>query len=232
MGAPVHRYAIYFVPPAHTPLWRYGCAALGYDSWSGEVTARHAHAFFSSPRIAEWTNDPGRYGFHATLKPPFALREGRTIEELEAAATTFANTRGTFVVERLAVRALGGFLALVPVTNCDELQRLAADCVTAFEPFRAPLTAADRAHRLKSPLTANQIAHLDRWGYPYVFDEFRFHMTLTGRLPEGPKAAALAALEDLYRSINQAVTFDAVTICEQPDRAARFRVRRRFAFGG
>jgi hypothetical protein len=24
--------------------------------------------------------------------------------------------------------------------------------------------------------------YLDRWGYPYVMEEFRFHMTLTGRL--------------------------------------------------
>ena len=30
---------------------------------------------------------------------------------------------------------------------------------------------------------AEQEALLQRWGYPYVMEEFRFHLTLTGRLP-------------------------------------------------
>ncbi|MEM9360703.1 MAG: DUF1045 domain-containing protein, partial [Pseudomonadota bacterium] len=107
---------------------------------------------------------------------------------------------------------------------------LAAACVQKFEPFRALLSPADRDRRLKSPLTDKQIENLDAWGYPYVFDEFRFHMTLTGRLPETVQQEALATLQDLYAHIDHAVVFDGIAICEQPDRDSQFFVRRRFSF--
>ncbi|MEM7748306.1 MAG: DUF1045 domain-containing protein, partial [Pseudomonadota bacterium] len=85
--------------------------------------------------------------------------------------------------------------------------------------------------RLRSPLTDKQIENLDAWGYPYVFDEFRFHMTLTGRLPEAIQQDALTALRDLYAHIDRPVTFDGIAICEQPDRDSQFFVRQRFSFG-
>jgi hypothetical protein len=31
-------------------------------------------------------------------------------------------------------------------------------------------------------LNQSQVANLDRWGYPYLFADFRFHMTLTGKV--------------------------------------------------
>ncbi len=33
-------------------------------------------------------------------------------------------------------------------------------------------------------MTERQRNYLAVWGYPYVFEEFRFHMTLTGPVPE------------------------------------------------
>ena len=54
-------------------------------------------------------------------------------------------------------------------------------------PFARPPGAAELERRRKAGLSAAQEKMLLRWGYPYVLDEFRFHLTLTGRLqPEGP----------------------------------------------
>ena len=52
----------------------------------------------------------------------------------------------------------------------------------AFNAYRAPLSAADRERRIKAKLSPRQIELMDQWGYPYVLDEYRFHMTLTGAL--------------------------------------------------
>ncbi|MEM9360247.1 MAG: DUF1045 domain-containing protein [Pseudomonadota bacterium] len=207
------RYAIYFVPSADTALWRFGCKAVGYDSQARADIDFHENPFYAQESARDWTADPRRYGFHATLKPPFALADGSTIEGLEKAAITFTKERQAFQMPRLKVAPIGSFLALVPEVSSQELSSLAADCVRIFEPFRAPLSAADRDRRLRSPLTEKQVENLDAWGYPYVFDDFRFHMTLSGRLPDAVQQDALAALRDLYRHVDQPVTFDpALTI--------------------
>ena len=224
------RYAIYFLPEKRSVLWAFGSRAVGYDSQSGEAVSFHEHAFYQRDDIRDLTADPRRYGFHATLKPPFSLAEGREIEELETELEAFAADRPVFVVDRLEVARLGGFLALIPTGPNELLAALAADCVRRFEPFRAPLGAADRERRLKSPLTDRQISYLDTWGYPYVLDEFRFHMTLTGRLPEDAISDGLSALTAIYAPLSQAVRFGSVCLCEQPDRESQFRLRRRFGF--
>jgi putative phosphonate metabolism protein len=190
MSAP--RYAIYFVPPGQSPLYRFGAAVLGRDGYSGEAVAFPPG--FDAAAWRELSREPRRYGFHATLKAPFRLAAGQDEAGLAAAVADFARQRRAFGAGPLVVRELGTFLALAPETPCAPLDRLAADCVRAFEPFRAPLDDADRARRLALPLTPRQIEYLEAWGYPYVFEEFRFHMTLTGAQPGSVRKKALTTL--------------------------------------
>jgi uncharacterized protein DUF1045 len=128
------------------------------------------------------TVDASRYGFHATLKAPFRLAEGRTPEELDAALARFAAGRPGVVVPQLSLARLGGFFALVPGAAAAELHALADEVVTGFDAFRAPATDAELARRNPAALTPRQRELLKAWGYPYVLDEFRFHMTLTDRI--------------------------------------------------
>jgi hypothetical protein len=46
---------------------------------------------------------------------------------------------------------------------------------------------------LAAPLSERQRALLIEWGYPYVFDEFRFHMTLSSSLADAQERATLVA---------------------------------------
>ena len=77
----------------------------------------------------------------------------------------------------------GAFIALCPAQKQPAIAELESACVHAFHAFRAPMTATERERRLKSPLTPRQIELMDRWGYPYVLDQYRLHMTLTGPIP-------------------------------------------------
>ena len=227
------RYAVYFVPSTDDPLWRFGCQAVGYDSATGEEVPFHDAPFYRAPQIAEWTADPRRYGFHATLKPPFHFADGAVVEDLEQSLAEFSATTAPVELGHLAVSILGRFLALTPREAGPAASEFAAKCVRAFEAFRAPLSEADRARRLAGNLTERQVAYLDQWGYPYVFEEFRFHMTLTGRLPDDATSdAARDQLSDLYAAIDRPVRIDALTLCEQATRDSRFRVRRRFQLTG
>src|SRR6202000_780688 len=59
--------------------------------------------------------------------------------------------------------------------------------------LRARPSPDDLGRRLAAPLTERQRALLVEWGYPYVFDEFRFHMTLSNSLDDAHERDALLA---------------------------------------
>jgi Protein of unknown function (DUF1045) len=71
----------------------------------------------------------------------------------------------------------------VPRRPTPALAALASHCTTSFDVFRAPMTKKERVRRMASHLSPSQMQNLDRWGYPFVFEDFRFHMTLTVPCP-------------------------------------------------
>lgn len=223
------RYAVYFVPARHSSLAVFGASVIGYDVWTGLSLPVMTPASLDGAGWCEFADEPARYGFHATLKAPFHLREGAAEGDVLAVAQGVAEAHSAVSIGRLSVRALSRFIALVPDEPPAPLATLADACVREFESLRAPLTEADRARRLKSALTARQNRFLEDWGYPYVFEEFRFHMTLTGALPEAQQAAALAGLTHLWQAVAQPAVLDAITIAKQPTRASAFKVLATYA---
>ena len=167
-----------------------------------------------------------RYGFHGTLKAPFDLAEGRTPEELDAALARFAAGRKAVLVPRLRVARLGGFFALIPGAAAAELYALADEVVTAFDRFRAPPTEAELARRDPASLTPRQRELLKAWGYPYVLDEFRFHLTVTDRIPTARQSAVEAALNDWFAaSIGATVPVDALALFTEAEPGAPFTLQ-------
>lgn len=224
------RYALYAAPPPDHRLWSFGSAVIGYDAASACDVPFPSHAPCDSTDWTDLTGDPRRYGFHGTLKAPFALAAGAGEAELLEAAMLFAERRQSFVVPALAVALLGRFVALVPAEASTSLATLAGDCVRDFDAFRAPLSEADRARRLKAPLTDRQVDQLDAWGYPYVFEDFRFHMTMTGSLPEDRREAVRSALAAAYAAIAAPFAVDALCVFRQDEPAGRFTILARFPF--
>ncbi len=163
-------------------LYRFGAAWLGYDVYDGSGLSRDADGDRVDFDRDTLTHEPRRYGFHATLKAPFRLTETFDESDLVSAFESFAGRPRSIPNVQLNVRAIGAFVALAPTSSCASLHALADDSVMALDPFRAPLREADRQRRNVKSLSPSQIANLERWGYPYVFDEFRFHMTLTGKM--------------------------------------------------
>jgi putative phosphonate metabolism protein len=218
------RYAIYYLPPSDSALWRFGCSVIGYDSSSGEDVKSCVPAFDMKPL----TTEPARYGFHATLKAPFRLAEDVSEPDLIAAMTAFARTQAPVDLGYLAVKRIAGFIALAPKTPPSQLGDFAALCVQTFDEFRAPMNADERLRRLRAPLTYSQQRYLDRWGYPYVLDEFRFHMTLTDSLPDDVSDPLSQALHQIYAPIDIAHIINDISLCAQSQPNERFREIARF----
>jgi putative phosphonate metabolism protein len=222
------RYAIYFTPTPDTALWRLGSSILGYDAEARQSTAYPQHGLWHETWFVRAQETPARYGFHATLKAPFALAPGVTEGELLGRAFAFSNYWAPIYLPAMEVVSLDAFVALCPLVEDAELNRLAAACVSEFDDLRAPLDPADRERRLSQVLTQRQHEHLDRWGYPHVFDDYRFHMTLTGPIPRALQPRALEVLRSLYRRISAPVRIDAITVLAQATRRSRFVILERF----
>lgn len=210
------RYALYYAPEPGSALWRFGSGVIGYDAATG---LRVPFLIPSAIDPASWqaaTEDPRRYGFHATLKAPFRLIGSADEIDLISEVARFAATRPSAPVGPCEVRVVDeAFVAFTPNGSSSALDALENAVVTHFDRFRAPLSAEEIERRRPERLTPNQRAHLDRWGYPYVFDEFRFHMTLTGRLPNAADvASSLARVWRAFRD-SSAVTVDRLALFRQ-----------------
>lgn len=220
------RFAIYFVPAADTPLYRFGAAVLGYDCYTGEPVARPRDAALSEAEWAALTAEPRTYGFHATLKAPFRLRAELDCPDLFAQVQTLAASVTDIPTFEPVVGLIGGFVAIVPRAASPVLDRLAADCVTAFERFRLPMTPQERSRRLAAGLSLQQIVYLDRFGYPYVFEEYRYHMTLTGRVEPDRRGAIHALIQNEFARTCGAgpIRLDRLALARQDRPGASFRV--------
>jgi putative phosphonate metabolism protein len=227
------RYALYFTPPASDPLTLAAQRWLGRNAFTGAALEQPAVSGFEASAMAGLTADPRRYGFHATLKAPFALAEGRSEAELVAELGRFVCEMEAVDIPQLVVGRLGSFFALVPGDHCAPLQSFAGEVVRRFERFRAPLTSADIARRRPDELGAAERQNLVQWGYPYVFNEFRFHMTLTGRVPAESRDGMEAALLDHFADFHdRPLTLGGLALFREPSRGADFTVHSLFPLGG
>ncbi len=218
------RYAIYYVPAAMSALYRFGASVLGYDAYNGKEVA-----YPVGVDAAVWpslTREPRVYGFHATMKPPIRLKDGLTERDLADAFYAFAREQAPVDAGQLVVRALGSFIALVPAEPCAALNRLADACVRHFDGFRAMMTEQELSKRLTPGLSDRQIEHLYRWGYPHVFEDFRFHMTLTGALTMQKRTAAHKLLRERFEQASDAaaLTVDRLVVSRQSAAGSPFVV--------
>jgi putative phosphonate metabolism protein len=229
------RYAVYFAPPPASPWGVFGASWLGRDAATDAAVPQPPIAGIAPEEFAALTAAPRRYGFHATLKAPFALRPGATLRDLAAALETLAAARAPAPLPPLEPTRLDDFIALVPAGHPAGVNELAAECVRALDAWRAPPAPAELARRRLRRLTERQERHLDRWGYPYVLADYRFHMTLTGSIDAVPMqrvAAVLAAARAAVAALAHVpLVVDALALFEERGPGKPFVERVRMPLG-
>ena len=215
------RYAIYYIPDL--PLFQIGSDWLGWNSLTGQESLLSA----DHHRI---TDRPRKYGFHATVKPPFSLVSHSSQGELQDAFHAFCEHVSPATGGTLKISRLGRFLAMIQDVQTNEVTELAASTVSYFDKFRAPLTDKDIEKRRRRRLTPQQDALMLRWGYPYVMQEFKFHMTLTDPL-------AHDTIDDIERRANsmfhdfldQSLNISSLALLGEQEGSGRFHVIERLS---
>lgn len=219
------RTALYFTPPRDHPLSQAAVSWLGRDAYGETATNGPGFDAIGPDEWASLTASPRRYGFHATIKAPFTLASGKSVADLDAALSAYCMETAPVMLPSLKLARLGSFFALIPGAPSPQLQAFAGDTVRAFELFRAALSEADIARREGSGLSDEQKDNLRRWGYPYVFEQFRFHMTLTGPVPEADQPRIEALLRRHFAAfIGKNLSLDALSLFVEPQRGDDFTV--------
>lgn len=227
------RYAVYYAPEKGSPLAQLGNRWLGRDPECYADLSPPDNMDLSTDLFEKYTATPKRYGFHGTLKAPFRLCETASYFDLDTALEKLAQTLPPACAGNLKLKAFSDFFALVPSGTCDEINLLSARCVEALDVYRRPLESYELDRRRLANLTPKQDAYLEKWGYPYVFDEFRFHLTLTGNVPETLHAEFRALIKSWMTPVFNA-PFKVSEIClfGDPGGGLPFKLIKRYALTG
>jgi 2'-5' RNA ligase len=229
------RYAIYFAPAPDTAFWSFGSRVLGYDAATGLDVPGFTLPGTTEERWRSIVARPRTYGFHAALKAPFHLNDADE-GDLMSALDAFARGRPPIDLGRLKISAFAsgasgaGFAAFTPVSPASGLRDLERDIVTGLDRFRRSTTPAERDGRRPDSLTERQRAHLDAYGYPFVLDDFRFHMTLTGEIANIESISAQLADAADRALAELTVSIDAICLFRQDRRSSSFRIIGRHNF--
>jgi len=195
----MNRLAVYFAPRPGAFATR-AAQWLGRDAASAQEVGQPALPGLPA-EPEQLTAEPRRYGFHCTLRAPFRPAPGLSASDIAAAVAALARRLPAVRCDGLVLESLNGFLALVP-TGCEAaLMELGAAVVEGTDHLRAPLAPEEIARRRPETLSPRQRELLHRWGYPFVMEEFRFHLTLTGRLPQEYRTPVATALQVYFAPV-------------------------------
>jgi 2'-5' RNA ligase len=212
------RYAVYFCPAAGSGLGAFGREWLASTSLPG-LTSAAVHDLLADVR---------RYSWHATLRSPFALADGASYDDLRRKLSHIAQQHNAFELP-LQLDQLAGFLALRPAGNHAAINALADQCVRELEPLRAPLSDAMRQRRATG-LDDIELRLLEQFGYPYVLERYRFHITLSAPATADEERVLCTWLSSKVATLPPA-QIDALTICCEREPGKDFEQLERIPLG-
>lgn len=223
------RYAVYFLPKVDSALAQFGSSWLGWDVQSGSTVA---YPSWVTEGHAERVATPVKYGFHGTIKPPMRLAGGESLETLQERLAEICDNHQPTELPKLKLKDMGGFLCFTLSAPSLTLQKLADTCVRELDDWREPPSAEELRGRRAIGLNAQQEKLLAKWGYPYVMDEFRFHLTLTGKLTDAERATQMALLEQHTHDLtSQPLAMADLCLCGESD-SKRFYLVERYPLAG
>jgi hypothetical protein len=232
-NVPMKRFAIYAAPRESSPWWQIWSEWLGRDA--GTLTSMSPPSIPGIDPIVmrSLLKEPSRYGLHATIKAPFRLNLNVDLDELKSRTQEIALQYEPFELD-LSLERLKNFFALTPVRDVHLINQLAKHVVRDLDRFRLPLNEQDIAKRRLLGLSPHEDQMLLKWGYPYVMESFRFHISLTGRLDmldEGEENKVREAILKRLESLSKhPFIMDSLCLFEEPSSGADFLMTQRFLF--
>ncbi|MDE2429482.1 MAG: DUF1045 domain-containing protein, partial [Burkholderiales bacterium] len=119
-----------------------------------------------------------------------------------------------------------------PGADNPAINALALQCVSHFDHFRAPPSEQEIQRRRQHPLSERQLGLLQKWGYPYTDEEFRFHLTLSDAIDDHRIADAFYRAAVQYFDIPEVMRISEIALFFEATAGADFRLLRRYPLTG
>jgi hypothetical protein len=230
---PDARLALYYAPPVASAWWQAGCEWLGRDAQTGEAFDTPTPSALAALGVdaASVTKAPRRYGWHGTLVAPFRCAAGVTPIDVLSAAQHWSQHQKPFDMTMKA-EMMGRFVALRAAHAADDetLRSVAASALHALAPLRARSSVEEIERRITPAMCDRQVRLLREWDYPYVLDEFRFHMTVSDSLEHPEMRTAIATSWTDRIATLGALPFSGAALFVEPESGAPFMLWQRLPF--
>ncbi len=223
------RYAIYYVPPESDHLTKFAASWFGWDVYQG-IRVNYSELSNLNYDIKEITKKPCKYGLHGTLKAPFSLAKDRTIDELRLSLSRLSSSIKKFEIPFISLRKISGFIAIVPTTQNKKLNFLAKKCLQELDCFREVESLEILNKRRSVELSSSMKQNLLKWGYPYVLNDFQFHLTMTSKLAPKVSENVFSVLSsELSSVLNSPLVISKICLFGESKIHGKFKVIEEFS---
>ena len=214
------RVAIYFLPKKNSSLENFGKNLLGRDiNKKKKISLTRRQKYFINrgftffDELKDYCEQPAKYGFHATLKAPFRLKRNVKTKNFYDVISHIAAQHSRFKIKGLKIVYNKKFTFITSRKPNKSLINLENDLVKHLDTFRAELNKTEIKKRIPDSLTFKQNKYLKEWGYPFVFDQFKFHMTLMNQNNNKLSNKQKLELEKLiYKISNNVIEFNEISL--------------------
>jgi len=214
------RVAIYFLPKKNSSLENFGKNLLGRDiNKKKKISLTRRQKYFINrgftyfDELKDYCEQPAKYGFHATLKAPFRLKRNVKTKNFYDVISHIAAQHSRFKIKGLKIAYSKKFTFITSRKPNKLLINLENDLVKHLDTFRAELNKTEIKKRIPDSLTFKQNKYLKEWGYPFVFDQFKFHMTLMNQNNNKLSNKQKLELEKLiYKISNNVIEFNEISL--------------------
>ena len=214
------RVAIYFLPKKNSSLENFGKNLLGRDiNKKKKISLTRRQKYFINrgftffDELKDYCEQPAKYGFHATLKAPFRLKRNVKTKNFYDVISHIAAQHSRFKIKGLKIVYSKKFTFITSRKPNKLLINLENDLVKHLDTFRAELNKTEIKKRIPDSLTFKQNKYLKEWGYPFVFDQFKFHMTLMNQNNNKLSNKQKLELEKLiYKISNNVIEFNEISL--------------------
>ncbi len=214
------RVAIYFLPKKNSSLENFGKNLLGRDiNKKKKISLTRRQKYFINrgftyfDELKDYCEEPAKYGFHATLKAPFRLKRNVKTKNFYDVISHIAAQHSRFKIKGLKIVYSKKFTLITSRKPNKLLINLEKDLVKHLDTFRAELNKTEIKKRIPDSLTFKQNKYLKEWGYPFVFDQFKFHMTLMNQNNNKLSNKQKLELEKLiYKISNNVIEFNEISL--------------------
>ena len=214
------RVAIYFLPKKNSSLENFGKNLLGRDiNKKRKISLTRRQKYFINrgftyfDELKDYCEQPAKYGFHATLKAPFRLKRNVKTKNFYDVISHIAAQHSRFKIKGLKIVYSKKFTFITSRKPNKLLINLENDLVKHLDTFRAELNKTEIKKRIPDSLTFKQNKYLKEWGYPFVFDQFKFHMTLMNQNNNKLSNKQKLELEKLiYKISNNVIEFNEISL--------------------